>query len=135
MGKQKKKQKKTEKSQTSSVFLAVLFVLVFLGTVYILFPVSNPLNIVRGAPGSGIFYASLWAIGMATLLLLVYAMRQTMKDLLESFGYELGIDIEDVREDYKKIIKDEIMVLKGKKQRPSEHSIDMASEPKKKANQ
>jgi hypothetical protein len=132
----KKKSKKKRKSQFKAVAFAVILVMGWLGIVFTLFPVSNPVHIIGGQPGAGFFYASLWAFGIMILLLIFYAARSSIRDILEMVAKELGFEsIGELTGDYKKLIRDEFLIMQGKKERGSDHHIpeeedEAVSEPK-----
>lgn len=120
---------KPEKTRILTVFLAVVFIFGWLGIMFTLFPVSNPLSIVGGSQGEGIFYAALWALGMVIVLLLLYAIKAALADILESLGKELGIDVNEIGAEYKNMLKEEVLVMSGRKdKRTSDHFIEAEEE-------
>ncbi|GEM_PF-3370620 len=122
--KKKTSKKKKDRGRPYVVFLATAFVLSWLGLLFVLFPVSNPLRTVGGTSGEGIVYAVLMGIIVTLAALLFFVVRSTVKDIMYSVGDELGIDVEEVIRQYKKIIRDEYLVLTGKKDKVSDHHDD-----------
>ncbi len=116
--------KEKGKSQAFTVFAALIIVMTCLGTVFVLFPISNPLDVIGGTTGEGIFYASLIGVGFSFVALLLFGIKSSLLDLAESIGDELGIDVKEVGSQYKQIIRDEYLVLTGKKERTGDHYDD-----------
>lgn len=116
---------KSDKTRIITVFLAVIFVLSWLGVMFTLFPIGNPLTAVGGSQGAGLFYAALWSLGMVIILLLLYAIKSVLSDILETLGDELGIDVSEIGAEYKHMLKEEVLVISGKKsKRTSDHFIE-----------
>lgn len=109
------------KKKLLMILFAALFVFVWLGAMFVFFPVSNPIEKIGGTGGLGVFYVSLFALGLFLLVLLFMAIRTTLKDIVKSVSDDLGVDIGQVGSDYRNMFIDSFLVAIGRKQKSSEH--------------
>lgn len=113
--------KKRKSNRTWMVTVATAFILSWLGLLFMLFPIGNPLKTVGGTSGEGLVYAVLFGVILMLAILLYYSVRSSLKDVLQSIGNELGIDIDEISSQYKQILKDEYLIMTGKKEKISDH--------------
>ncbi len=118
-------QKKKPQHSIWTIAMAVIFVVAWLGTMLVFFPVGNPFE---GLMGSGFFYMLLIAVILSMIILIFYALRSVIMDFLESVGNELGIDAHEIVAEYKNMFKDEMLIILRKKKRVSDHHSDLPYE-------
>ncbi len=117
-------EKKAQRARTASVLGAVVIAFACLGTVFVMFPISNPLTIIGGGFGAGIFYAALISLILFGIFLFFMAIKSSLRDIAISICEELGIDFDEVTGDFKKMIKDDVLVIAKKKKPVSDHHND-----------
>ena len=106
------------------VAFATILVLAWLGAMFVIFPVGNPLDTIGGTAGSGFFYAALISVILMVFILLYFAIRSTLKDFLQALEEELSLDFKEIGRQYGRIFWDDILALLGKKDRISDHHDD-----------
>ena len=103
-----------------NVIVGMAFVLAWLGGMLILFPVGNPMHTVKGTSGEGIFYLILIGVVLTLIILLLYAVRNSVWDVVQSLAKEVGLDANEIAGQYKKILRDEYEILMKRKEKISD---------------
>lgn len=106
------------------VVVGIAVMLAWLATIIVLFPIGNPIRTMGSVLGYGVVYSSIAGVVITLLVLLFYTARAAIYDVMKSFFDDLGIDIELVLRDCKRMLRDEYLVITGKRQRPSDHHDD-----------
>lgn len=97
------------------------FGLALVAVLVIIFPIANPIEVIGETLGTGVLFVLTWGVIISLLIILYYATRSSIVDIVNSIAEELGIDLQEITSEYKKLIRDEWLIMRGKKERPSDH--------------
>lgn len=115
------KRKKKGNSRFFTVLGATGFALVWLGIIFVLFPVGNPLKTFGGTSAEGVIYAIIFGIVISFVILVLYSLRTAFKDIVLSVAADLGLDLKELGQDYKSLLADDVMAMMGRKKPGHDH--------------
>ena len=110
------------------IFFAVILVLSLLGFVFTFMPISNPLNAVGGTAGTGMFFASFVAIVILLAILIVFAIKSSLLDILRTIGEERGVDVDEIIDEFNQMVKDDALILIRRKKRYDDSKVPVDDE-------